>query len=122
MTATQRIRKPTRSHRRSITAPEVYVVLRCSPMWCPSCAKGMEALILEGQTSARLEIDLCPRCQAFWFDRHESLQLSATSILQLFSRVGAASADGKVRISSLLKCPRCQSHLHQTHDQQRNTP
>jgi endogenous inhibitor of DNA gyrase (YacG/DUF329 family) len=82
----------------------------------------METLDLEGQAATTMAIDLCPRCQVFWFDRHESLQLSPASVLRLFTRVGDASAAGRTPISSLLKCPRCHSHLNPTHDQQRNTP
>ena len=82
----------------------------------------MESLALEGQVGTTLQIDLCPLCQVFWFDKHESLQLSPGSTLRVFTRIGEASARGKTPISSLLKCPRCHAHLNHTHDQQRNTP
>ena len=82
----------------------------------------MESLTLEGQVGATVQIDLCPLCQVFWFDKHESLQLSPGSTLRVFTRIGEASARGKTPISSLLKCPRCHAHLNHTHDQQRNTP
>ncbi len=91
-------------------------------MRCPSCVAEMEALRLESLAVAAVEIDLCSPCQAFWFDRLESLQLASGSILQLFTRIGETAVLPKRQISSLLKCPRCQSHLNVTHDQQRNTP
>src|SRR5262245_36519967 len=91
-------------------------------MRCPSCANEMESLALDGQAGTSVAIDLCPRCQAFWFDRHESLQLAPASVLRVCTRSGEAAQSGKAQIASLLKCPRCRAQLAVTHDQQRNTP
>lgn len=82
----------------------------------------MTALTLEGHTGALITVDLCEVCQAFWFDAHESLQLSPGSTLKLFTRIGELSQGTKPTISSVLHCPRCQSHLLTTHDRQRDTP
>jgi DNA-directed RNA polymerase subunit RPC12/RpoP len=82
----------------------------------------MAALTLENHTGGSIAIDLCEACQAFWFDAHESLQLSPGSTLRLFSRIGELSKGTKPTINPVLRCPRCQSHLVPTHDRQRDTP
>ena len=82
----------------------------------------MTAMTLEGHSGASITIDLCETCQAFWFDTHESLQLSPGSTLKLFTRIGELSKGAKHTISPVLRCPRCQSQLLTTHDRQRDTP
>jgi hypothetical protein len=82
----------------------------------------MTALTLEAGLGAAVSVDLCVSCQAFWFDQHESLQLSPGSTLKLFRLIGEQASSKRAPLSIVLKCPRCGSHLHPTHDLQRNTP
>ena len=81
----------------------------------------MAALTLDGHTGAAITVDLCEACQAFWFDTHESLQLSPASTLKLFTRIGELSNGAKATISPVLHCPRCRARLLATHDRQRDT-
>src|SRR4030095_7179912 len=63
-----------------------------------------------GHMSAPLEIDVCTACQAFWFDKYESLKLSSASTLKLMKLIGANSsfpgkASGGARVPTLRKPP-----------------
>jgi len=90
----------------------------------------MEGLSLDGHLGRKVAVDLCGRCQVLWFDKYESLQLSASSVLQLFHVIGQASAlpaearSAKVGVKSgqsgLAKCPRCDRRLRVMHDMQRS--
>jgi hypothetical protein len=60
-------------------------------------------------------------CQAFWFDKYESLKLSPASILQLMKLIGEHSGGSPAVISTTLPCPRCSANLQLTNDMQRNT-
>jgi ribosomal protein S27AE len=82
----------------------------------------MTSQTLEGQLGAPVEIDLCTACQVFWFDRHESLQLSPGSTLKLFRLVGEQAASRRGPVSNEPHCPRCGAGLRLTQDKQRNTP
>ena len=82
----------------------------------------MTAMTLDGHLGSTVAIDVCPGCQAFWFDQHESLQLSPASTLTLFKLVGERSSSAKSRLATVLRCPRCASRLLPTHDLQRNAP
>ena len=80
----------------------------------------MTPLTLGGHQGASVEIDMCGSCRAIWFDRYESLQLSAASVLKLFSLMadhGTASPPHEAPA-----CPRCAAPLLLTHDRQHNTP
>src|SRR5438093_13788373 len=70
---------------------------------CPSCAMEMTAMTLEGHVSMSVAIDVCPSCQAFWFDKYESLQLSPGSTLRLMKFIGEHSS-GKSSLSDMLRC------------------
>src|ERR1043165_3172795 len=89
-------------------------------MTCPSCRSGMGELTLEGHVGRAVSIDLCRNCQVLWFDKYESLQLSARSVLQLFRTIGNAGGP-KSPPSAEAKCPRCDRRLHLVHDMQRTT-
>ncbi len=82
----------------------------------------MVTLTLEGHLSTAITVDLCDGCHVFWFDAYESLKLSPASTLELFRRIGEASAGQKPTIPALVRCPHCRSRLLPTHDRQRNTP
>jgi hypothetical protein len=90
-------------------------------MNCPNCATDMAALTLDAHLSAPVVIDLCTGCQAFWFDKYESLKLSPGSTLKLMKFIGEHSAPGKELLAGQLRCPRCSGPLRLTNDLQRNT-
>ena len=82
----------------------------------------MAAQTLVAHRGRNVDIDVCTACQAFWFDRSESLQLSPASTLKLFTLIGEAFSERRGTVAAVLKCPRCRSRLRDTHDMQRNTP
>jgi Zn-finger nucleic acid-binding protein len=90
-------------------------------MKCPGCSIEMTTMTLDAHLSAPVEIDLCSACQAFWFDKYESLKLAPGSTLKLIKLIAERSASGKATWSSSLQCPRCSSVLQLTHDMQRST-
>jgi uncharacterized protein YbaR (Trm112 family) len=71
---------------------------------------------LDGRLGAQLIIDVCTACQAFWFDKHKSLQLSPGSTLKLMKFIGEHSSTVKPTLADLLRCPRCAGRLSLTHD------
>src|SRR5437867_6223998 len=88
-------------------------------MNCPGCAIEMSAMTLDGRMNTPVAIDLCTACQAFWFDKHESLRLSPGSTLKLMKLIGESPGRGKPVEN--LHCRRCAARLVLTHDLQRNT-
>ena len=93
-----------------------------SAMDCSSCGAAMEDMPLQGHGGTTVAIDVCRGCHAFWFDTHESLQLTPGSTLRLFTLIGDSSSTARTAVSSVLRCPRCRARLVQTNDLQRNTP
>jgi hypothetical protein len=81
----------------------------------------MIPMTFDGHLKVPVAIDVCAGCQAFWFDRYESLKLSAGSTLRLMKFIGEHSPSGRVRLSETLRCPRCADRLQLTNDWQRNT-
>lgn len=81
----------------------------------------MTSMTLDAHLSVPVEIDLCTACQAFWFDKYESLKLSAASILQLMKLIGDHSAAAPAIITKALQCPRCSESMRLTNDMQRTT-
>ena len=81
----------------------------------------MESHSLEGALGRDLSIDVCKPCQAFWFDGHESLQISPGATLRLFRVIGEHAARPEVREGDVAKCPRCAARLRRTSDRQRST-
>jgi uncharacterized protein YbaR (Trm112 family) len=77
---------------------------------------------LEGHSGQRVVIDLCHRCQSFWFDARESLSLTPGSTLTLFRVIGEHIAERQPSVGSeTAKCPRCRGRLRLIHDRQRAT-
>src|SRR6185369_479612 len=91
-------------------------------MTCPGCGADMTATTLDGHGGTSIVIDTCTTCQAFWFDKHESLQLAPVSTLKLFSLIGEQKGARSASLPSVMRCPRCSSRLLATNDLQRNTP
>jgi hypothetical protein len=81
----------------------------------------MTSLALEGHQGRPVAIDLCTACQAFWFDKYESLQLAPASTLKLMKLVGESESRGLRQFSNEMRCPRCSQTLRPTQDMQRNT-
>jgi DNA-directed RNA polymerase subunit RPC12/RpoP len=81
----------------------------------------MLTVTLDAHLTAPIAIDVCTGCQAFWFDKYESLQLSPGSTLKLMKFIGDHSSGAKTPHSNVLRCPQCSTHLLLTHDLQRNT-
>jgi hypothetical protein len=81
----------------------------------------MTAMTLDGHQGRPVAIDLCRECQAFWFDKYESLQLAPGSTLHLMKMIGEGASGGPRPFSGELHCPRCSAVLRPTQDMQRNT-
>jgi Zn-finger nucleic acid-binding protein len=90
-------------------------------MNCPNCAQDMTDMTLERRMGGEVAIDVCKGCQAFWFDKYESIQLSPGSTLQLMKFIGEQTQVGKAADPQALRCPRCADHLTFTHDFQGST-
>jgi hypothetical protein len=90
-------------------------------MNCPSCHSEMVTMTLEGHQGKSVAIDRCTPCQAFWFDKFESLQLSPAATLGLLQLIGEQKPTGPVSLAKEIPCPRCETPLRPTQDMQRNT-
>jgi len=86
---------------------------------CPGCATAMRRQVFGRKPLGTVEIDVCMDCQAIWFDRFESSQLTAGAILELFRLVKEASQARPRPASAPSHCPRCHRVLELTHDLQR---
>ena len=73
------------------------------------------------QLSRAGEIDACPACRLFWFDRFENVALTPRATLGLFQYVGKAASERIVPLASRFDCPRCDARLAPTKDLQRTT-
>ena len=91
-------------------------------MKCPGCASEMTPMTLEARLGGPVNIDVCATCQAFWFDRYESLKLSPGSTLKLMKFIGEHPSPTKPTLPAVLHCPRCTTTLRLSHDLQGNMP
>jgi hypothetical protein len=90
---------------------------------CPGCRFTMQRLTLDGLLGVSVEIDLCLRCRAFWFEPFETIHLTPASTLKVFGLIAAHSGEAATSpFPTSCHCPRCGGHLILTHDRQRNTP
>jgi len=89
-------------------------------MNCPNCSAEMMPMTLDGHQGRPVAIDLCAGCQAFWFDKYESLQLAPGSTLRLLKIIGERTTPGPSQFADA-RCPRCSAALRPTQDMQRNT-
>lgn len=80
----------------------------------------MEEQKFESRLGAGLAIQVCPPCQAFWFDQHKDLQLSPGSTLKLMKYIGEHSSSSKPAVAERLSCPQCDEALKLAHDIARN--
>lgn len=81
----------------------------------------MQEQALDGHMGRRILIDVCLPCHSFWFDAHESLQLSPGGTLALFRLIGEQAGPRSFSNADLAKCPRCRARLRLTQDMQRTT-
>jgi uncharacterized protein YbaR (Trm112 family) len=81
----------------------------------------MQEQTLDGHVGRPVTIDLCLACQSFWFDAHESVQLSPGGTLALFRLIGEHPGRRGFSNADLAKCPRCKGRLRLTQDMQRAT-
>lgn len=88
-------------------------------MICPNCAKAMTDWKLTGHLGVQLTVEVCPPCQAFWFERHEDLGLTPAATLQLMKYIGEHSSSAKPQFSDPM-CPHCGSGLTLAHNMSRN--
>lgn len=75
---------------------------------------------LDSRLGAAITFEVCPPCQAFWFDQHKDLQLSPGSTLKLMKYIGEHTSPSKPTLSQRLSCPRCDQVLTLAHDIARN--
>jgi len=90
-------------------------------MTCPRCGAAMTAQTLDGHLNRSVTVDACLPCQSFWFDAHETLQLTPGGTLALFKIIGEQTTRRQVSHADVAKCPRCHGGLRLTHDMQRAT-
>jgi Zn-finger nucleic acid-binding protein len=90
-------------------------------MNCPGCDLPMTTHRLAANYGGEVEIDVCDRCVAIWFDRRESLQLSPGATLDLLKILGARATASGGAIRADARCPRCGGALLETTDLQRGT-
>ena len=92
-----------------------------SALTCPSCRNPMRQEMFQKKLGGDLPIDICPACKLIWFDRHESLQLAAGGLLDLFKLIHAHHDDPVSPVPTRMGCPRCRDPLVLSHDMQRST-
>ena len=70
----------------------------------------------ERKITGEVELDLCFSCQGIWFDAHESLQLAAASVVELFRLIHEHRDEQSMPLASGLHCPRCNERLIESQD------
>jgi hypothetical protein len=81
----------------------------------------MASMVLERKPIGAVTIELCAGCQALWFDRHESLQLTPGSTLELFRTMQRLAHATRNPLPTRPPCPRCSTPMMETSDVQRTT-
>lgn len=64
-----------------------------------------------GQLGGEIVLDICFSCRGIWFDEHESAQLAAAGVLELFRLLHEREADARQPWQTVLRCPRCHEQL-----------
>jgi ribosomal protein L31 len=83
---------------------------------CPNCGQPMKRHVFESTDVRALEVDVCHRCHAIWFDTNESARLSPDGVVDLFRLVHAQGSATAERFSSTLPCARCRMNLSFAND------
>ena len=81
----------------------------------------MQERTFDGHAGRPVAIDVCLPCQSFWFDAHESVQLSPGGTLALFRLIGEHGGRRPFSNADVAKCPHCKARLRLTQDMQRAT-
>ena len=90
-------------------------------MNCPGCDALVETQTLEGNYGKPIVLDLCYPCGAMWFDGFENLQLTPSSILDLFKLIHEKRTGQGSSSPQSPRCPHCRARLIHTNDRQRTT-
>lgn len=80
----------------------------------------MTDLTLDSRLGIPITAEVCPPCQAFWFDHGKDFQLSPRSTLELMKYIGEHSSSAKPALRQDLMCPQCGDTLTLAHDIARN--
>jgi len=79
----------------------------------------MQRRAFAGRGMGPVELDLCPACQAIWFDAMESSQLTPGAVLELFDLIRKAQGEPPQPLSPSCACPVCRHALGLVHDIER---
>ena len=80
----------------------------------------MTGLTLDSRLGIPITAEVCPPCQAFWFDRGNDFQLSPRSTLELMKYIGEHSSSTRPVLRQDPMCPQCGTTLTLAHDIARN--
>jgi len=80
----------------------------------------MKEWTLGARMGGAITIEVCPACQAFWFEQHKELRLSPAATLELMKYIGEHSSSPKPVLAQVLSCPQCGAALTLAHDIARN--
>lgn len=78
---------------------------------CPSCRAAMAVHHFKRHLGGEISLDICFACQGIWFDEHESAQLAAAGVLDLFCLLHEHQTDQRQPWPAVLRCPRCRDPL-----------
>src|SRR5260370_21391751 len=90
-------------------------------MLCPGCRTNMERMTVEGVLGRPVDVEICRRCRAFWFEPFETVHLTASSTVRLFTIISQQATGADATFPTVSYCPHCGAKLLLTHDPQRNT-
>lgn len=80
----------------------------------------MTDITLDSRLGIPITAEVCPPCQAFWFDHGKDFQLSPRSTLELMKYIGEHTSPAKPVLRQDLTCPQCGGTLTLAHDIARN--
>jgi hypothetical protein len=80
----------------------------------------MTEIKLDSRLGMPIICEVCPPCQAFWFDQSRDFQLSPRSTLELMKYIGEHTSTTKPVLRENLMCPQCGETLKLAHDIARN--
>jgi hypothetical protein len=82
----------------------------------------MQRLTVDAVLGAKLDVDVCTQCRAFWFEPFETIHLTPASTMTLFALIAEGAGSAGTAFPTTSNCPKCGARLLLTHDRQRNTP
>src|SRR5947209_2610210 len=84
--------------------------IRFQVMLCPGCKTAMQRLTLDAVLGAKLDVDVCTQCRAFWFEPFETIHLTPASTMTLFALI-AEGAGNAGALPASAHCPTCGARL-----------